>query len=60
MSRTRRKPFTAASGADADDDDPAFDTAITKKWVAWRALHPVRASGGVLRTYHRRPNNQRS
>ena len=61
--RLERQKFTvsachvpAASGADADDDDDtAFDTAITQRWVAWRDLHPVRASGGVLRTYHQRP-----
>ena len=56
MSRKRQCRSYAASGANEDDDDPAFDTAMTQRWVDWRALHPVRASGGVLRTYHRRPN----
>ena len=63
MSRKRHCRSTAASGANEaneDDDDAAFDIPITQRWVAWRAKHPVRASGGVLRTYHRRPNNQRS
>ena len=48
MSRKRRSQITAASGADADDDDRAYDTAFTQRWVAWRTLHPVRASGGVI------------
>ena len=45
----------AASGADdADPAYPAFD-AITERWVAWRHLYPVRASGGVRHTGKVRP-----
>ena len=46
---------TAASGADdADPAYPAFD-AITERWVAWRHVYPVRASGGVRHTGKVRP-----
>ena len=55
MSRKRQSRSTAASGANEDDDDHAFDTPICQRWIEWRALHHVR--GGVLRrTYHQRPN----
>ena len=53
MQRRRARCATDASGA--DDGGPTFEGAITDRWVAWRAWHPVRASGGARRTGNRRP-----
>ena len=43
----------AAPGADFDDDD-----VVAAQWVQWRVSHPIRASGGVVRTGQKRPTKQ--